>query len=87
LTKAWTNINGKTWVGGNKSAPQWGSYSNYALSDTAAQINFAAAKTELTALSNTFAATASTGPAIYAYSGVTFTGSNSKIECIDLTGG
>jgi choice-of-anchor A domain-containing protein len=86
LTKEWANISGKTWVGGSKSAPQWDSYSNYAASGTPAPINFAAAKADLSALSDTFAGAATTGTAAYAYSGVTFTGSNSSVEYIDLIG-
>lgn len=85
LTKTYGGVNGTTWVGGTVSKPQWDSYNSYSI-DTA-PIDFVAAKTSLTSLSDTLAATTATGSAAYSYgTNGTLTGTGSSVEYFSLSG-
>lgn len=84
LTKTYNGITGVTWVGGTVNAPQWDSYNNY--SSGAAPIDFAAAKSSLSALSSSLYGTTATGSVEYKYgTGGYLTGTNSAIEYFTLS--
>ena len=79
LTKSYGGVNGSTWVGGAVNKPQWDYYNNY--SSSAAPIDFTAAKTSLSTLSDKLAATASTGTVSYSYGSTgNLTGTGSSVE-------
>lgn len=85
LTKSYGGVNGTTWVGGAVSKPQWDSYNNYSNSD--APIDFAAAKTSFSALSDKLASTASTGTVSYSYGSTGYlTGTGSSVEYFSVNG-
>ncbi|HWU33600.1 MAG TPA: choice-of-anchor A family protein [Methylovorus sp.] len=79
LTKSYGGVNGTTWVGGAVNKPQWDYYNNY--SSGAAPIDFTAAKTSFSTLSDKLAATASTGTVSYSYGSTgNLTGTGSSVE-------
>lgn len=86
LTKEWGNIGGTTWVGGSVTAPQWDWYNNYSTA-TASPVDFSAAKSQLTTLSNQLASASATGSVDYKYgTGGYLTGTNASIEYFNLSG-
>jgi len=85
LTKSYGGVNGTTWVGGTVSKPQWDYYNNY--SSSAAPIDFAAAKTSFSSLSDKLASTASTGSVSYSYGSTgNLTGTGSSVEYFSVNG-
>jgi choice-of-anchor A domain-containing protein len=85
LTKSYGGVNGTTWVGGTTTKPQWDYYNNY--SSSAAPIDFAAAKTSLSALSDNLAGTAATGTVSYSYGNTgNLTGTGSSVEYFSVDG-
>lgn len=85
LTKSYGGVSGPTWVGGVVNKPQWDYYNNY--SSSAAPIDFSAAKTTFSALSDRLAGTASTGSVSYSYGSTgNLTGTGSSVEYFSLNG-
>lgn len=85
LTKSYGGVNGTTWVGGTVSKPQWDYYNSY--SSSVAPIDFAAAKTSFSSLSDKLASTASTGAVGYSYGSTgNLTGTGSNVEYFSVNG-
>lgn len=86
LTKSYGNVTGTAWVGGNVTKPQYDTYNSYSPAPTS-PINFAAAKTQLTTLSDSLAATTSTGSVSYNYGTNGYlSGTGSSVEYFTLSG-
>jgi choice-of-anchor A domain-containing protein len=86
LTKSYGNVTGTTWVGGTVTKPQWDYYNSYSTASTA-PIDFAAAKTQLTSLSDSLASTAATGAVSYNYGTNGYlAGAGSNVEYFSLSG-
>lgn len=86
LTKSYGNVTGTAWVGGTVTKPQYDPYNNYS-TVTTSPIDFAAAKTQLTALSDSLASTASTGSVSYNYGTNGYlSGTGGSVEYFSLTG-
>ncbi|BEV08884.1 choice-of-anchor A family protein [Methylophilus sp. DW102] len=86
LTKSYGNVTGTTWVGGSVTKPQYDYYNSYSTAATS-PIDFVSAKTQLNALSDNLAATASTGSVSYNYGTNGYlSGTGSSVEYFTLSG-
>lgn len=86
LTKSYGNVTGTTWVGGSVTKPQYDYYNSYSTAATS-PIDFVATKTQLNDLSDSLAATASTGSVSYNYGTNGYlSGTGSSVEYFTLSG-
>jgi choice-of-anchor A domain-containing protein len=87
LIKSYGNVTGTTWVGGTVTKPQYDAYNSYSTAVTS-PIDFTAAKTQLTTLSDSLAATASTGSVSYNYGTNGYlAGTGGSVEYFSLSSG
>lgn len=86
LTKSYGNVTGTAWVGGSVTKPQYDYYNSYSNAVTS-PIDFVTAKTQLTALSDSLASTASTGSVSYNYGTNGYlSGTGGSVEYFSLSG-
>lgn len=86
LTKSYGNVTGTTWVGGSVTKPQYDYYNSYSTAATS-PIDFVAAKTQLTTLSDSLASAVSTGSVSYNYGTNGYlSGAGGSVEYFSLSG-
>lgn len=86
VTKSYGNVTGTTWVGGSVTKPQYDYYSSYSTAPTS-PIDFLAAKTQLTSLSDNLSFTASTGSVSYSDgTNGNLSGTGGSVEYFSLSG-